>query len=49
MFHTWMKRESPLNFLFSENVTLGDFSEKVIGKFKDEAAGVPIREFVGLR
>ena len=24
-------------------------NKKVIGKFKDEAAGVPIREFVGLR
>ena len=24
-------------------------NEKVIGKFKDEAAGMPIREFIGLR
>ena len=24
-------------------------NKKVIGKFKDEAAGIPIREFVGLR
>ena len=29
-------------FYFSEN-------KKVIGKFKDETAGVPIREFIGLK
>ena len=26
-----------------------DTNKKVIGKFKDEAAGIPITEFVGLR
>ena len=31
------------HFLFSEN------NKKIIGKFKDETAGDPVREFVGLR
>ena len=33
---------SDSKFYFSEN-------KKVIGKFKDETAGVPIREFIGLK
>ena len=33
---------SDSKFYFAEN-------KKVIGKFKDETAGVPIREFIGLK
>ena len=46
----WKDKNRFDNSDYSENSPFFDkTNKKVIGKFKDEAAGVPIREFVGLR
>ena len=42
--HLFDNSDYPKNSLFFD-----DTNKKVIGKFKDEAAGIPIIEFVGLR
>ena len=42
--HLFDNSDYPKNSLF-----FNDTNKKVIGKFKDEAAGIPIVEFVGLR
>ena len=46
----WNDKDKFDNSDYSESSPYFDkTNKKVIGKFKDEAAGVPIREFVGLR
>ena len=46
----WKDREMFDNSDYDENSLFHDkTNKKVIGKFKDEAAGIPITEFVGLR
>ena len=46
----WNNKEMFDNSDYNENSLFFDkTNKKVIGKFKDEAAGIPITEFVGLR
>ena len=46
----WNNKEMFDNSDYNENsLFFNKTNQKVIGKFKDEAAGIPITEFVGLR
>ena len=48
--HFWIDKDKFDNSDYTERSPYFDnTNKKVIGKFKDEAAGVPICEFVGLR
>ena len=47
---TTLMRARGIIFIYYKNSHYYDpTNKKVIGKFKDEAAGVPITEFVGLK
>ena len=51
MYHDfWVDRNKFDNSDYSENIKFyHKTNKKVIGKFKDEASGIPITKFIGLR